>query len=417
MKRPFVVLTTTLAGAVLLAVPGTLALAQSEAAGEFPDPGTTYLAASPTVLEMNLDLGRPEIELMVNGEGPFKFVVDTGASYSVIDQGIAEKLGLEVIGKQGLYSPGAKEEIQGNRVQAARMESGGLLIEDPVLATMELVKFTSGMIEGVLGRPHFRDLLLTFDYPGSKMVVAEGKLDASDEDFIDYEDQAGSIRFPVDVAGTPVTMVLDTGSPGGFSMPKAIEPQLAFRYEPRSGHTIRLVGGAYETWVAPLDGEIRFAAIDYPDPEVVLTTYSEDFGNIGFKVLRELKVTVDQANQLVRFERGEAPESSGQGPQRVRMGGPVAADGPGAKPQLGVSFDMTPAGFVRKEGGLVVRSVTPGGAADEAGLLPKDVVLTMGGGALAEIDQMMEIVKLVRGPRPLVLEIVRGGEPMTITIP
>ena len=99
------------------------------------------------------------------------------------------------------------------------------------------------------------------------------------------------------------------------------------------------------------------------------------------------------------------------------MGGPVAAGGPSGKPQLGVSFNMTPAGFVRENGGLVVRSVTSGGPADQAGLEIADVVLAMGGSSLAEIDQMMEIVKLVRGPRPLVLEILRAGNPMTITIP
>jgi hypothetical protein len=418
MKRSFSVIALT----ALLAVPGTLALAQSEKAGEYPDPGTTRIDGSTTTIEMNLDLGRPEIALMVNGEGPFKFVVDTGASLSVIDQGIAERLGLEVVGKQGLYSPGAEKEIEGDRVQAASMQSGGLLIEKPVLATMDFQKFTGGMIDGVLGRPHFRDLLLTFDYPASQVVVSEGRLDPSDPAVIAYDDQAGSIRFPVDVAGTSVPMVLDTGSPGGFSVPKAVESGLPFRDEPREGHQMRLVGGTYDTWVAPLDGEIRFAAIAYAEPQVVLTTYSEEFGNIGFQVLRNLQVTLDQTNGLVRFKRadaeasGNAQQSAAQGPQRVRMGGPVAAGGPGAKPQLGVSFDMTPAGFVRKEGGLVVRSVTPSGAADEAGLLPRDVVLTMGGSALAEIDEMMEIVKLVRGPRPLVLEILRGGEPMTITI-
>jgi hypothetical protein len=38
------------------------------------------------------------VPVMINGEGPFNFALDTGASNSVVDEGVAAELGLEVVG-------------------------------------------------------------------------------------------------------------------------------------------------------------------------------------------------------------------------------------------------------------------------------------------------------------------------------
>ena len=194
---------------------------------DLPDPGSTRLGSPKVTIEMNLESRRPMVGLMINGKGPFQFVVDTGAGLSVIDAGIAKELGLEVVGKQTLHSPGATEDIQGERVQVSVLEVGELRIENPVLATMDLVGFSAGTIEGVLGRPHFGELLLTFDYPGSRLVVEKGSLDRSDPAVIEFDPNAGSIQVPIDVSGVTVPMVVDTGSPevsvGSFSRDRCAE--------------------------------------------------------------------------------------------------------------------------------------------------------------------------------------------------
>lgn len=380
---------------------------------ELPDPGTTRLEDSSIVIRMNLDSGRPMVDLKVNGEGPYAFVVDTGASFSLIDESIARDLGLEIVGSQSIRSPGASEEIKGRRVRAARVETGGLRIESPVLATMDLVGFSAGTIEGVLGRPHFAELLLTFDYPESRLVVEKGVLDATDPATIAVDTSAGSVRFPIDVAGVSVPVVLDTGSPGGFTLPKRLEAELPFRSAPRPGPTIQLVGGAHPTWRGRLEGAISLGALRFPSPEVVLTTIAEEFGNIGFNVLRELQVTLDQASGLVRLERGAArPEPK----TPTRPGGPRTMGGAAGQPRLGVAFAMTSSGFVKERGGLVIQHVDPGGAADEAGLTIGDIVLSVGGTSVASLDRATEIAGLLRAPRPLELEILRGERRLKIVI-
>ena len=402
--------------ASVLGQPLALNATQGGAREEAPDPGTTRLAGPAASVDMNLDSGRPSIEVMVNGQGPFDFVVDTGASFSVIDQGIAEDLGLEVVGTQILRSPGSAG-FEGNRVQVGRLEAGGLTVEKPVLATMDLLGFSGGVIAGVLGRPHFRELLLTFDYPGSQLVVTRGSLERSDSAVVAYDRERNDIRFAVDVLGESVPMVLDTGSPGGFTLPKAMESRFRYRSEPVAGPTIRLVGGEHKTWMAGLAGPIVLGDIRYDEPEVKLGTYSDDFGNIGFEVLRDLRVTLDQAEGLVRFERaaGPARKVSTGGPVLQRRG-PARMSGSGGKAQLGVTFRMTPSGFVKQDGGLIVEQVIEGGRADLAGLEPGDIVLAIGGEAVAEIEELMAVAKLVQGPRPLIIDFVRDRERRSISI-
>lgn len=365
------------------------------------NPGRTIAPASAIEIAMDLSTGRPRVKVRVDGSGPYDFVVDTGASFSLIDDKIAEELGLEVVGMQLVRSPGASEEIEARRVQPRMIEAGALRVEQPVLAAMDLVGFSGGTFQGILGRAHFRDLLVTFDYPRSRLVVAPGALDAADPSTLSFDTAQESVRIGLDVGGTSVPVALDTGSPGGFTLPKAIEPKLAFQSDLVPGPTIQLVGGVHPTWRGRLRGAVRLADLTYRDPEVTLTTMVDDFGNLGFAVLRELVVTLDQANGLARFER---------------PAGVPAAPAP-AKARLGVAFLMTPAGFVKESGGLVVRHVDAGGAADEAGLEAGDIVVSVNDAPLAELAKPNEIGLLLRGPRPLDLGVLRDGDNIHVVIP
>ncbi len=404
---------------LLIAVSTTCLAANEESSDSIPDPGTTHLAGKTVAIRMDTEPGRPMVELEVNGQGPYRFVVDTGSPLSVLDERIAEQLGLEVVGTQMLHSPGASEGIQGMRVRAARLEAGGLRIEEPVLATMDLAGFSAGTMDGVLGRSHFARRLVTFDYPGSWLVVTDGSLDRADPAVVEIDTEAGSIRFPVDVAGVSVPMVLDTGSPGGFSVPKALEERLSFRAPPQAGPTIRLVGGVHSTWRATLDGAVRLGSLDYETPELVLTTISDEFGNIGNLVLRDLRVTLDQTHQLVRFERSArtktAPEREVVPGGIVRREGPASMGGPSGKPRLGVAFEMTLAGFVKKQGGIVVRHVDEDSPAAGAGLAVGDIVTAVAGESLEDLG-LLEIGGLLRGPRPIEVRVLRGKQTLEITI-
>lgn len=49
-------------------------------------------------------IGRMVAPVRVNGQGPYRFIVDTGANRSVLSQGVAESLGLNEIGQGTIYT-------------------------------------------------------------------------------------------------------------------------------------------------------------------------------------------------------------------------------------------------------------------------------------------------------------------------
>ena len=67
--------------------------------------GTTKInrVSGKDVVTVPFDLvnNRPFVKLMINGKGPFRFVVDTGASMSVLSDKTAERLGVKPVAKGG----------------------------------------------------------------------------------------------------------------------------------------------------------------------------------------------------------------------------------------------------------------------------------------------------------------------------
>jgi S1-C subfamily serine protease len=86
---------------------------------------------------------------------------------------------------------------------------------------------------------------------------------------------------------------------------------------------------------------------------------------------------------------------------------------------LGVSTeDVTPrlADEIGVERGAVVTTVTPGSAADDAGLEPKDVIVEIDG---SPVDEALDVVSAVRSHQPgdrLELTFVRDGDRRTVTV-
>jgi predicted aspartyl protease len=75
------------------------------------DEDSTLLAV-PTRIDR---IGRIVVPVMINGQGPFRFIVDTGASHSTVSPQLAARLGL---------TPTTEAAIQMNGITGtARMES------------------------------------------------------------------------------------------------------------------------------------------------------------------------------------------------------------------------------------------------------------------------------------------------------
>ncbi len=112
----------------------------------------------------------PVIGVLVNGRGPFDFIVDTGASHLVIGQDLAAELDLPA-GDGHLPGMGAGGAITPARTTLRELRVGSIALHDAQAGVMDLASVShtaETRISGILGYPFFAGRVITIDYPAGE---------------------------------------------------------------------------------------------------------------------------------------------------------------------------------------------------------------------------------------------------------
>ena len=113
------------------------------------------------------------VDARVNGQGPYRFVVDTGASNSAISRMLAERLMMP----RGVAVPvmGASGSSPAYMTKATMLEVAGRRFPEFTFATGDFLDrlgdAVGTRIDGVLGANAFRNLVLRIDYPKQRLSL------------------------------------------------------------------------------------------------------------------------------------------------------------------------------------------------------------------------------------------------------
>lgn len=113
--------------------------------------------------------GRPTARVMLNGKGPFSFMVDTGSTNTVLARRHVEALGVTITGTATVAGTTGMAETQVARLSL--IEAGAMSKRDVRVAV--LPDNNLGSIDGILGADVFAGKKLVFDIQG-KSVRIEG---------------------------------------------------------------------------------------------------------------------------------------------------------------------------------------------------------------------------------------------------
>src|SRR5579863_3436600 len=105
----------------------------------------------------------PLIAVLVNGQGPFDFIVDTGASHLVIGADLATELDLPY-GDSTLPGTGAGGAIAPAKTSLRELQVGHVVLRDTEAGIMDLAavnRTAETAIGGILGYPFFADRVMT----------------------------------------------------------------------------------------------------------------------------------------------------------------------------------------------------------------------------------------------------------------
>src|SRR4051794_21601792 len=117
-------------------------------------------------IPLGLFEGMPTIMATVNGKGPYRFGVDTGAmGYLHLRPDLAATLALSPVGEARAVDPSGRNPVSVPLYRIDSLQFGGLTYSG-IMTTGLTIPGKLGELDGVIGIGFFKDLLLTLDYGG-----------------------------------------------------------------------------------------------------------------------------------------------------------------------------------------------------------------------------------------------------------
>jgi predicted aspartyl protease len=257
------------------------------------------------------DAMRMTVPVMIGGNGPFQFVVDTGSDRSVVSRELADQLKLGTGRVVTMHSMTGVSQITTVEVPAltiaGRTTRG---INAPALAS----EFLGA--NGLLGIDTLRDRRIVMDFAKRKMsILAPGEREQTDPDTIvvTAKSRFGQlVLVDADVDGTPITVIIDSGAESTVGN-AALRTLLAKRKRKLQFFKTELIdvtGGTLPAEFASV-GQIRIAGLTLYNP-VISFADAHPFKRyqltnkpamlLGMDILRVFRrVSVDFSQRKVRF--------------------------------------------------------------------------------------------------------------------
>jgi predicted aspartyl protease len=156
-------------------------------------------------------IGRIWAPVMINGRGPYRLVLDTGASRPALARDVVDELGLPVR-TDAVRLQGATGSAVVSAVRVKTLEIGELLIEN---TTMPIVVDAFGGAQGVLGGAGLEDKRIVIEFQRDRIDIARSHRQPASQGFsvvpFKYRPAQG-MRVSAMVGSIKVIALIDTGA-------------------------------------------------------------------------------------------------------------------------------------------------------------------------------------------------------------
>ena len=266
---------------------------RSQPSSEAPGKPAAYSAP----LELIHD--KPYVSVVVNGHGPYRFLVDTGTGgQALVTPELARELSLPAVGHARLKDPSGVGEQRSDTTWIESLNIAGAEFSDVEAVVHNLHGDVN--CQGVLGFTLFEDYLLTLDFPGHRMMLAPGSIESN---------ASGSVlpfRMP---DGVPIVHLkiddqqfeaqLDSGGTG-LSVPEKDSRELKFDQTPVDFANGESVSTKFQIKAARLASDVKLGRYIFKQAFIEINS-AFPLVNIGSTPLQHFVITFDQLNELVRL--------------------------------------------------------------------------------------------------------------------
>lgn len=253
------------------------------------------------------------VEATVDGRGPFRFLIDTGSSISLVSHRVADARPSETGAVVVRSADGGVASLP--RVTLSRATIGAATFVDVPAAVHEFREVSDQLgvqVDGLLGLPVFRDVLLTLDYPAGQLVLdPRGALDAARDSTLHASYGAGVPLTMVRIGDRETAALIDSGSDGGLAI--NAHEGVAFAAPLRAGAMRATLAGDYQQRVGRLTSDLQIGGHALRRPVVEVT---DRLPSVGGDILKNFSVTFDQRGEQLVLRRSADAAPLQSAPQR-----------------------------------------------------------------------------------------------------
>jgi predicted aspartyl protease len=280
---------------------------------------------------------KPYVQVLINGKGPFRFVIDTGTgAEALVTPELADQLALPAAGQVRLSDPSRQGQ---QRTQLVLIHS--LTVAGVEFTAVKAMRHSlagqdaanqfgpsqdgfggGGSCQGLLGFTLFRDYLLTLDYPSRRVTLAAGALEPDAGP--DQQRSVVPFRMPdgvpiarLDIGGLAVDALLDTGG-DGLSIPEKVASRLRFAIDPTLFANGQSLSTRFQVKAGKLGADVRLGRYTFQKPFVEINP-AFPLANFGSCPLQKFALTFDQKSLLVRFDAVRTRFNLGPSPTAIRL--------------------------------------------------------------------------------------------------
>jgi hypothetical protein len=346
------------------------------------------------------------VEVMVNGKGPYRFIVDTGG-HNIVTPSTVAALKLDAQGDAPAHGAG-EATVSSGFAKVHMLRLGALTIRDQ---TMTVLDFDAPGVEGVrtdgmIGFEVFRRFVTTFDYAANRLTLTDPKsfnaATAGTPIKFKFYDHMPQIEGSID--GVAGRFNMDTGSRSELDLTKPFVESTHWRSTHPNGVLAVTgwgVGGSAKSY-SVRGRELKLGGVSGDNLIIGLSTQDNGSfsdpnyeGNVGSGFLKRYCVSFDYDRQVMYLK------------PRAR-GIPDA----GAFDRSGMWVNA------RENGGYQIVDVAAASPAQNAGLKVGDVIEAVDGKAVVEegLSDFRRRLRTDPAGSQVKLKLARGAQPPEVTL-
>ncbi|MCC5823784.1 MAG: aspartyl protease family protein [Phycisphaerales bacterium] len=303
------------------------------------------------------------VETTINGRGPYRLILDTGAVYGVLGTELAEALGIEPAFEANITDSGGFRE----RHQVGLAEHAVIgpltLTRVPFIISDNLRDLLARQgVDGVLGYPGFDRLTLDLDYPAESVRVSTERLRPGEPGITPLRrirndtPEVRLRRMAGDRPRNALWMAIDTGGELLISFEQPHSHRWANTdLAAQGGTAIGLAGIRTERTIAPVRGDLLIAGTRLTD---TVAEIDKAHNLLGHELLRQFRVRIDNRGGLAAITPADPAADRIALPQPFTLGITSVA-------KLADSY--------------LILSIARGSPAELAGVQPGDLIYAIDG--------------------------------------